>query len=66
MSLEYIRRYGSLPEVDAKELAQDISDANYLVSAAFADGFATNDKMLKRMYALMRPDGYLIYKNVLQ
>jgi hypothetical protein len=59
-ALEYVRRHGpGKADLVSKELANDVTDAQYVITALLADGLASDDRTVKRTYQLLNPIGEL-------
>jgi len=60
-AVEYCQKYGvDNATVISKKLPNEFQDLEYLIIATLADGFATYEKRLQKLYKLICPNGILI------
>jgi hypothetical protein len=60
-AIEYIRRYGpERQDIVSRRVPNDVVDSQYLTTALLADGLATADRPLSRMYLQLKPAGQLL------
>lgn len=60
-ALEYLRRYGpDRPEEVGQRLANDVLDAQYVVTGVLADALATGDEQVSAFFSLLKPSSELL------